>query len=110
MVTTRASCRAVGKDEKTLIVLSEYLDLSLVKGSNLVMMQQCAHFCGMYLANAKGRSLLHFQGTITGHEASEILRITKDGGNAVDIAGRGYRFVRSLVSFEDRSAVTFQRL
>lgn len=110
-MTTSASQEAAEKDEEGLIVLSEYLDLSLVKGGNLVMMEQCAEVCGMYLGDASGgQAVLKFQGTITGQEAIEILRLTRAGRNQVDIAGRDYRFLRTVTDFEDRSAILFQPL
>jgi hypothetical protein len=94
--------------DESLLSLAEYLELSLNTGESVIMMQACNDSCAMYVGNAaKTQSLLTFHGSIAISLAEDILQRTQSGRNEVEIAGRVYRFIRSVTHFEDRGAVVF---
>lgn len=93
---------------ESLRTLAEYLELALDSATSIVMMRHTESACTVYLGDPAGlREDLKQIGTITTLLANDILDSTFSGANQLQIAGQGYRFVRSFTQVGETAAVVF---
>jgi len=97
-----------GQTPESLRTLAEYLELSLDKGTYVVMMRHGADVCSVYVGDpAIGEDDLTRLGTISAAVADEILELTQVGLNRIAVGDQTYRFFRSFTHIADVGAVIF---
>lgn len=96
------------RDAEALATLSEYLELSLDKGKNLILVRGQSGKSDVYLGEPDDPQLEWVRcGSIQNTVASAILEATRSGLNELSIQGQTYRFVRMFTQVLDQGGVVF---
>lgn len=96
------------RDAEALATLSEYLELSLDKGKNLILVRGQSGKSDVYLGEPDDPQLEWVRcGSIQNTVASAILEATRSGLNELAIQGQTYRFVRMFTQVLDQGGVVF---
>jgi hypothetical protein len=97
-----------GQAPESLRALAEYLELSLDRGTRVVMMRSGTDVCSVYIGDpADEDHKLARHGTISALVADEILGLTQVGPNRMTVGDQAYRFFRSFTQIADVGAVVF---
>ena len=99
----------VASSVEAVATLSEYLELALDKGGNLVMVKnRSSGTCTLYIGDeTMSEGNLPQCGVVQNDVADAMLEATRSGFNELSINGETYRFMRFFTEVDSQGAVVF---
>jgi hypothetical protein len=97
-----------GHTAESLQTLAALLEVSLEKGTSVVMVRRGTGECSVYIGKPGDEDAkLTGHGTIPTAVAEELLVLTQAGLNRMTVGDQTYRFFRSFTQLSDLGAVVF---